>query len=139
MKKLETKQILGLAALAVGALVVGKIVKDIKKIHEMTIEKEALLAEEEGEILALDPEEGGEPAIIDLDIEEPVENLFESASVEAEEAVEPEAPAAPAEEAAAADSPKDCPSSRLRYRAWEDCCQDLPTKRCCLRCCELRS
>ena len=103
MKKLETKQILGLAALAVGALVVGKIVKDIKKIHEMTIEKEALLAEEEGEILALDPEEGGEPAIIDLDIEEPVENLFESASVEAEEAVEPEAPAAPAEEAAAAD------------------------------------
>ena len=76
--------------MAVGALVVGKIVRDIKKIRDLTAEKEALLEEEE-EILAVDPEECDEPAIIELDIEEPVEDLFEAADVVVEEAVVEEA------------------------------------------------
>lgn len=99
MKKLETKQVIGLAALAVGALVVGKIVRDIKKIRDLTAEKEALLAEEE-EILAVDPELTDEPAIIELEVEDaPMEELIEVAPAEAEETVvAEEATAAPAEE-----------------------------------------
>ncbi len=56
MKKLETKQIIGLAALAVGALVVGKIVRDIKKIREMADEKEDLLADTEEEMIPFEAE-----------------------------------------------------------------------------------
>ena len=43
MKKLELNQIFGLAALAVGALVVGKIVRDVMVIRNMANEKEDLL------------------------------------------------------------------------------------------------
>ena len=73
MKKLEKKQIIGLAALAVGALVIRKIASDVKKIRELTAEKEALLAEEAEEILAIDPELTEETEGIDLDIEESAE------------------------------------------------------------------
>ena len=43
-KKLKPKQIAGLAALTVGALVLGKIARDIKKVCQMANEKEAELA-----------------------------------------------------------------------------------------------
>ena len=87
MKKLEKKQIIGLAALAVGALVVRKIASDVKKIRERTAEKEALLAEEAEEILAIDPEMIEETEGIELDIE----------ATEEQETVAEEATDAPAE------------------------------------------
>jgi len=54
MKKLETKQIIGLAALTLGALVVGKIVRDIKKIREMADEKEDLLLDADEEMTPME-------------------------------------------------------------------------------------
>ena len=43
-KKLEPKQIAGIAALAVGVLVLGKLARDIRKVCKMANEKEAELA-----------------------------------------------------------------------------------------------
>ena len=59
MKKLNQKQIIGLAALAVGALVIGKIARDVKKICRMADEKEDLLldADEEIEVAEADAED----------------------------------------------------------------------------------
>ena len=92
MKKLEKKQIIGLAALAVGALVVRKIASDVKKIRELTAEKEALLAEEADEILAIDPEMIEETEGIELDIEatEEQETVAEEATDVPAEAAETE-------------------------------------------------
>ena len=92
MKKLEKKQIIGLAALAVGALVVRKIASDVKKIRELTAEKEALLAEEAEEILAIDPEMIEETEGIELDIEaaEEQETVAEEATDVPAEATETE-------------------------------------------------
>ena len=50
MKKLEPKQIAALAALTVGAMVIGKIAKDVKKICQMANEKEEILPDADEEI-----------------------------------------------------------------------------------------
>ena len=49
MKKLEKNQIIGIAAIALGIAVVGKIVRDVKKIKQLTAEKEEALAEANAE------------------------------------------------------------------------------------------
>lgn len=54
--KLETKQIVALAALTVGALVVGKIAKDVKKICQMADEKEDMLSDLDEEIAPVEAE-----------------------------------------------------------------------------------
>ena len=84
MKKLEKKQIIGIAALAVGALVIKKIAGDVRKIRKLTAEKEALLAKEAEETFEIDPELVEE---IDLDVEETV---AEEATDAPAEAAEPE-------------------------------------------------
>lgn len=56
MKKLETKQIVALAALTVGALVVRKIAKDVKKICQMADEKEDMLPDVDEEIASVEVE-----------------------------------------------------------------------------------
>ena len=112
MKKLETKQIIGLAALAVGALVVGKILRDVKKIRQMAEEKEELLLDPEEDVnpFAADEEElpvveaDAEDVIEELAADEIVADAVEEVSVDeitvadvpAEETVE--APAADAQE-----------------------------------------
>ena len=112
MKKLETKQIIGLAALAVGALVVGKILRDVKKIRQMAEEKEELLLDPEEDVnpFAADEEElpvveaDAEEVIEELAADEIVADAVEEVSVDeiavadvpAEETVE--APAADAQE-----------------------------------------
>lgn len=45
MKKLEKDQIIGIAAIALGIAAVGKIVRDVKKIKQLTAEKEEALAD----------------------------------------------------------------------------------------------
>ena len=46
MKKLEKKQIFGLAAIALGVVAVVKIVGDIRKIKKLTEEKEETIADD---------------------------------------------------------------------------------------------
>ena len=64
-KKLKPKQIAGLAALTVGALVLGKIARDIKKVCQMANEKEAELA--------LANEQVEEPVIEETPVAEAIE------------------------------------------------------------------
>ena len=75
MKKLNQKQIIGLAALAVGALVIGKIARDVKKICRMADEKEDLLldADEEIEVAEADAEDVIEACDEDAPAEETAE------------------------------------------------------------------
>ncbi len=73
MKKLETKQIIGLAALAVGALVVGKIIRDVKKICQMADEKEELLLDPEEDVNPFEAEE--ELPVVEADAEEVIEEI----------------------------------------------------------------
>ena len=56
MKKLNSKQIAALAALTVGALVVRKIAKDVKKICQMADEKEAMIPNADEEIATVEVE-----------------------------------------------------------------------------------
>ena len=94
MKKLETKQIIGLAALAVGAMVVGKVLRDVKKIREMAKEKEEeLLLDAEDELNPFEAEEAIAEEI-EVTADEIIEDAIEEALVETEEvAVAEEAPA----------------------------------------------
>lgn len=46
MKKLEKKQIFGIAAIALGVVAVVKIVGDIRKIKKLTAEKEEAIVDD---------------------------------------------------------------------------------------------
>ena len=46
MKKLEKKQIFGIAAIALGVVAVVKIVGDIRKIKKLTAEKEEAIGDD---------------------------------------------------------------------------------------------
>lgn len=110
MKKLETKQIIGLAALAVGALVVGKILRDVKKIRQMAEEKEELLLDPEEDVNPFAADEEELP-VVEADAEEVIEELaVEEAAADAveevavEEIAVAEVPAEKAVEEPAADA-----------------------------------
>lgn len=96
MKKLELNQIFGLAALAVGALVVGKIVRDVMVIRNMANEKEDLL-------LDADEDTCEEIEVIEADAEDVIEVAEEATVLEdapiCEEEIIPET-AEPVEEEA---------------------------------------
>ena len=68
--KLQTKKIIGLTALAVGVLVVDKIVRDVKKICAMANEQEELTVAVDEEIEAT--EETAAEAIEDAPVVEEV-------------------------------------------------------------------
>ena len=89
MKKLTPKQIAALAALTVGALVVGKIAKDIKKVCQMANEKEETLpntneeiASVEGEVVEEAPAQEEAPAA-----EEEIIEIAEATEAEATETI----------------------------------------------------
>jgi hypothetical protein len=76
MKKLNQKQIIGLAALTVGALVIGKIARDVKRICQMANEKEDLLSDVDEEI-----------EVTEADAEDVIEVCAEDAPAEETDAV----------------------------------------------------
>ncbi len=81
--KLETKQIVALAALTVGALVVGKIAKDVKKICQMADEKEDMLSDLDEEIAPVDAE-----VVEEAPAEEEAPAVEETVEIAEEEATE---------------------------------------------------
>lgn len=77
--KLQTKKIIGLTALAVGVLVVDKIVRDVKKICQMADEQEEPVVEVEEEI------EATEETVVEVIEDAPVveEPVVEATDVDA--------------------------------------------------------
>ena len=81
--KLQTKKIIGLTALAVGVLVVDKIVRDVKKICAMANEQEELTVAVDEEIEAT--EETAAEAIEDAPVvEEPIAEAADTDAVATE-------------------------------------------------------
>ena len=97
MKKRRTDKLLGLATLTVGAVLVGKLIHDIKKIKALTAEKEEALAEDV-EVEAAPAEEIVDETVEEVAEEEAAEEVAEEATEEVTEEATEEAAEETAEE-----------------------------------------